>query len=407
MIETKTASKVVPAGERHMVTGDYAAAWGAMVSRPQVVAAYPITPQTMIIEHLAEFLAAGKFDAEMMRVESEHSAMSAVVAAEATGVRTYTATSSQGLALMHEPLFISPPMHLPIVMSVVNRTVASPLGIWVEHNDTMPQRDTGWMQVYVEDAQEALDMVLQGYKVAENPLVELPMMIGMDAFLVSHTIESVDLISQEAADQFLPPFKPVHAYLDPERPMVVGAAAPPEYIQEVRWETDLRMRRAAEFFEETDREFGRVFGRTYGGAIETYRLEDAEVALMTLGTVTSTAREVVDRLRTQGERVGLIKLRAFRPFPTERLQDATAHLKAFGVYDRAVSYGIGGPSYIEARNALYDATTMPILGFLAGLGGRDVTPQDVELMFKKTLGAVGRGRRASGVHWIGTRGVSP
>ncbi len=401
------APKLATTGERRMVTGDYAAAWGAMVSRPQVVAAYPITPQTMIIEHLAEFLAAGKLDAEMMRVESEHSAMSAVIAAEATGVRTYTATSSQGLALMHEPLFVSPPMHLPIVMSVVNRTVAAPLGIWVEHNDTMPQRDSGWMQVYVEDAQEALDMVLQGYRIAEHPEVELPLMTGMDAFLVSHTIESVDLINQEDADKFLPAYKPVHAYLDPERPLVLGAASPPEYIQESRWETDLRMRRATEILEETDREFGRAFGRAYGGAFETYRLEDADVALMTLGTVTSTAREVVDRLRAQGERVGLIKLRFFRPFPTERLQEATSHLKALGVYDRAVSYGVGGPSYIEARNALYDSTTMPILGFLAGLGGRDVTPQDVELMFKKTLGAIGRGRRASGVHWIGTRGVSP
>ena len=394
-------------GERRMVTGDYAAAWGAMVSRPEVVAAYPITPQTMIIEHLAEFLAAGRFDAEMMRVESEHSAMSAIIAAQATGVRTYTATSSQGLALMHEPLFVAPPLHLPIVMSVVNRTVAAPLGIWVEHNDTMPQRDTGWMQVYVEDAQEALDMVLQGYKIAEHPQVELPLMIGMDAFLVSHTIESVDLIRQEAADRFLPPYKPVHAYLDPDRPLVVGPAAPPEYIQEVRWETDLRMKRAAEVLEETDRDFGRAFGRTYGGAFEAYRVDDADVALMTLGTVTSTAREVVDRLRAQGDRVGLIKLRSFRPFPAERLLEATANLKALGVYDRAVSYGVGGPSYIETRNALYDTASIPILGFLAGLGGRDVTREDVELMFTKTLGAAGQGRRASGVHWIGTRGVSP
>ena len=224
-------------------------------------------------------------------------------------------------------------------------------------------------------------MVLMGYKIAEHPLVELPMMIGMDAFLVSHTIESVDLIDQDAADRFLPPYKPTHAYLDPERPLVVGAAAPPEYIQEVRWETDLRMRRASEFLEETDREFGRAFGRTYGGAIETYRLEDADVALMTLGTVTSTARDVVDRLRGQGERVGLIKLRSFRPFPTERLQDATAHLKAFGVYDRAVSYGVGGPTYIEVRNALYDTHDVPVVDFLAGLGGRDVTAEDVALMF--------------------------
>jgi pyruvate ferredoxin oxidoreductase alpha subunit len=402
-METKTAAK----GERRMVTGDFAAAWGAMVSRPQVIAAYPITPQTMIIEHLAEFLAAGTLDAEMMRVESEHSAMSAVIAAEATGVRTYTATSSQGLALMHEPLFVAPPLHLPIVMSVVNRTVAAPLGIWVEHNDTMPQRDTGWMQVYVEDAQEALDMVIQSYHAGEHVDVELPTMVCMDAFLVSHTIESVDLPSQDAVDRFLPPFKPIHAYLDPDRPLVLGAAAPPEYIQEVRWETDLRMRRAAEVIEDTERAFAKAFGRSYGGAFETYRLEDAEVALVTLGTVTSTAREVVDRLREKGQKVGMIKLRYFRPFPTERLREATAHLKALGVYDRAVSYGVGGPTYIEVRNALYDLANIPVLGFLAGLGGRDVTREDVELMFKKTDAAAGRGRRAGGVTWIGTRGVPP
>lgn len=403
MIAAKTGAR----GERRMVTGDYAAAWGAMVSRPQVIAAYPITPQTMIIEHLAEFLAAGTLDAELMRVESEHSAMAAVIAAEATGVRTYTATSSQGLALMHEPLFVAPPMHLPIVMSVVNRTVAAPLGIWVEHNDTMPQRDTGWMQVYVEDAQEALDMVLQAYRIAEHPEVELPMMVCMDAFLVSHTIESVDLPGQDATDAFLPPYRPVHAYLDPDRPLVLGAASPPEYIQEVRWETDLRMRRAADVLEETDRAFEKAFGRFYGGAFETYRLEDADVALMTIGTVTSTAREMVDRLREKGEKVGMIKLRAFRPFPSERLKEATAHLKALGVYDRAVSYGVGGPSYIEVRNALYDSANIPILGFLAGLGGRDVTREDVALMFKKTAAAIGKGRRAGGVTWIGTRGVSP
>jgi pyruvate ferredoxin oxidoreductase alpha subunit len=378
-----------------------------MVSRPQVIAAYPITPQTMIIEHLAEFLAAGTLDAEMMRVESEHSAMSAVIAAEATGVRTYTATSSQGLALMHEPLFVAPPLHLPIVMSVVNRTVAAPLGIWVEHNDTMPQRDTGWMQVYVEDAQEALDMVIQSYRAGEQVDVELPTMVCMDAFLVSHTIESVDLPGQDAVDSFLPPFRPIHAYLDPDRPLVLGAAAPPEYIQEVRWETDLRMRRAAEVIEDTERAFAKAFGRSYGGAFETYRLEDAEVALVTLGTVTSTAREVVDRLREKGQKVGMIKLRYFRPFPTERLREATAHLKALGVYDRAVSYGVGGPTYIEARNALYDLANIPVLGFLAGLGGRDVTREDVELMFKKTDAAAGRGRRAGGVTWIGTRGVPP
>jgi len=400
-------AKLGAAGERRMVTGDFAAAWGALISRPEVIAAYPITPQTLIIEHLAEFLAAGQLDTEFIRVESEHSALAAVIAAEATGVRTYTATSSQGLALMHEPLFVAPPMHLPILMTIVNRTVAAPLGIWAEHNDSMPQRDTGWIQVYVEDAQEALDMILQGYRLAEHPEVELPAMVCMDAFLVSHTIEPVDLPSQDAADAFLPRYKPVHAYLDPDRPLVLGAASPPEYIQEVRWETDRRMRRASEILEEVDRAFAAGFGRTYGGALETYRLEDAEIGLVTLGTVTSTAREAVDRLREHGEKVGLVKLRFFRPFPAERLREATEHLRAIGVYDRAVSFGVGGPTYIEVRNALYDSHRVPILGFLAGLGGRDVTRDDVLLMFRKLATAATRARRSGGVVWIGTRGVSP
>ena len=394
-------------GKRKMVTGDYASAWGALVSRPEVIAAHPITPQTLIIEHLAEFLALGWLDAEMMRVESEHSALSAIIAAQATGVRTYTATSSQGLALMHEPLFIPGPLHLPIVMSVVNRTLGAPLGIWVEHNDTMPERDSGWMQVYVEGAQEALDMVLQGYRIAEHPDVELPLMTCLDAFLVSHTIEPVDLPGQEAADAFLPPYKPVHAYLDPDRPMAINPATPPEYIQEVRWETDLRMRKAAEVLEDVDAEFAKAFGRSYGGGIEEYRLEDAEVALVTTGTVTATARDVVDALRAAGEKVGLIKLRFFRPFPEERLRRATAHLRALGVYDRAVSYGVGGPTFIETRNALYGGGEIPLLDFIAGLGGRDVTRADVEVMFRMTLAAAGKGRAASAVSWIGTRGVIP
>jgi len=340
----------------------------------------------------------------MMRVESEHSALSAVIAAEAAGVRTYTATSSQGLALMHEPLFIPGPLHLPLVMSVVNRTVGAPLGIWVEHNDTMPQRDTGWMQVYVEDAQEALDMVLQGYRLAEDPEIELPIMVCMDAFLVSHTFESVDLPSSEAVDRFLPRYRPAHAFLDPDRPMAINPAAPPEYIQEVRWETDARMRRALETAGGVDAAFRERFGRSYGGLFETYRLEGADVALVTLGTVTATAREAVDRLRKAGERVGLLKLRFFRPFPAEALARALAHVRAVGVFDRSVSYGSGGPTFLETRSALFEVRP-PVLGFIGGLGGRDVTLDDLLLMARTTLGAADDPGQSGAIHWLGTRGV--
>ena len=398
--------KTMTQTEKRVVTGDYAAAYGALLSRPTLVAAYPITPQTFIVEHISEFINDGKLDAEYMPVESEHSAMSACIAAEATGVRTYTATASQGLALMHETLFVAAGLHLPIVMPVVNRTVASPIGIWCEHNDSMPQRDTGWLQMYCEDNQEVLDMVVQAYKIAEDERVLLPMMLGLDAFILSHTVEPVDLMNHELVDKFLPPYKPKHAYLDPDDPMVIGSFSPPEYIQEVRYQTEISMQRAKEVITEVTESFADKFGRDYGGLIDTYRMDDADIALMTLGTVTSTAREVVDSLREKGKKVGLIKLRFFRPFPAQELREIASGLKALGVYDRAISFGSGGPSWIETRHALYGHSDIPVLNFLAGLGGRDVTMNDVALMFNRLLEAPKTDIKYP-VSWIGTRGVSP
>lgn len=393
-------------GEKKIVTGDFAAAYGALLCRPKLVAAYPITPQTFIVEHISEFINDGKMDCEYMPVESEHSAMSACIAAQATGVRTYTATSSQGLALMHETLFVAAGLHLPIVMPVVNRTVAAPIGIWCEHNDTMPQRDTGWLQMYCEDNQEVLDMVIQAYKITEDERVLLPMMVNLDAFILSHTVEPVELPDQAKVDAFLPPYKPKHAYLDPDDPMVVGSFAPPEYIQEARYQTEMSMQSAREVAGEVTEEFADKFGRDYGGLIDTYRMEDADVALMTLGTVTGTARDVVDQFRANGKKVGLVKLRFFRPFPAQEIRQIAERVKAFGVYDRAISFGSGGPSWIETRHALYGHTDIPVLGFLAGLGGRDVTPEDVATMFNSLLDA-SKGEHRHSVSWIGTRGVQP
>ncbi|MCK5548839.1 MAG: pyruvate ferredoxin oxidoreductase, partial [Thermoplasmata archaeon] len=287
-----------------VVTGDYAAAYGALLARAEVVAAYPITPQTFIVEHVSEFVSDGKLDAEFIPVESEHSAMSACVAAQATGVRTYTATASQGLALMHEVLPVAANLHLPIVMPVVNRTVASPIGIWCEHNDTMQQRDTGWIQAYCEDNQEVLDMIIQGYKIAEDKRVLLPLMVGLDAFILSHTSEPVDFPDQKKVDEFLPKYKPEHAYLLPEDPMTVGSFSPPEYIQEVRTQTNECMNNARNVIKEVTKEYAKVFGRDYHGLIEEYRTDDADAVLVTIGTVTATAREVVDKLRDEGSKVG-------------------------------------------------------------------------------------------------------
>ena len=390
---------------KRVITGNYAAAYGAYLTRVDFVSAYPITPQTLIVEHVSEFVNDGLLDAEYMRVESEHSAMSACVAASATGARTYTATASQGLALMHEVLFIPPVLHLPIVMPVVNRTVAAPIGIWCEQNDTMPQRDTGWLQVYCEDNQEVVDMVIQAYKIGEHKKILLPSMVMLDAFILSHTVEPVDFPEIEEVDKFLPPYKPEHAYLDPERPMVLGSFTPPEYIQEARYQTEESMTNARRVIKEVTKEFGKTFGRDYGGLIEKYRCDDAEVVLITTGTVTSTARVVVDQYRDRGKKVGLIKLRFFRPFPLEEIKELGEQVEAVGVYDRSMSFGTAGPTYIETRYALY-GYSIPLLNFLAGLGGRDVTTKDISFMFDRLLEAK-EGKIKNEIVWIGTRGVEP
>ncbi len=392
---------------KRMVTGNYAVAYGAMLSRVDLIAAYPITPQTFIVEHASEFVNDGLLDAEFMRVESEHSAMSACVAASATGVRAFTATASQGLALMHEVLFIAGAGHLPIVMPVVNRTVASPIGIWAEHNDTMPQRDTGWMQVYCEDNQEVLDMVIQAYKIAENKKVLLPIMVNLDAFILSHTVEPVNFPEQSKVDKFLPRYKPEHVHLFPDDPMTVGSFAPPEYIQEVRYQTEESMLNAKKVIQEVNDEFAEMFGRNYHGMIEEYRTEDADAILVTIGTVTSTAREVIDEYRAKGKKVGLVKLRFFRPFPIEKFIDIAKRTKAMGVYDRSISFGSGGPSFIEVKSAIYGHASIPMINFLAGLGGRDVMSDDIKLMLDKTLDAAKTGKTEKDVVWIGTRGVTP
>ncbi len=393
MIEKLQAKKMV-------VTGDYAAAYGALLAGVEVVAAYPITPQTLIVEDFARFVDDGITDAEFIMVESEHSAMSAVIASEAAGARSFTATSSQGLALMHEMLPIASGLHLPIVMPVVNRTVAAPIGIWCEYNDMLPQRDSGWIIGSIEDNQEVLDMVIMGYKIAEHHDVLLPLMFGLDAFILSHTVEPVEAPSSDEVADFLPPYKPV-AVLDPENPMAIGTFTPPEYIQEERYQTHRCMLNAKKVIQDVTKEFASKFGRDYHGLIEQYRMDDAEYALISMGTVTGTAREVVDELRNQGIKAGLIKLRFIRPFPDEELRSIVenGNLKALGVYDRSVSYGVAGPVYIEVRNALY-GFDLPLYNFLAGIGGRDVVINDVRKMYDAMI----KGKEKK-IVWINTRGV--
>jgi len=389
---------------KKVVTGNYAAAYGAMRARVKTVAAYPITPQTFIVEHISEFINNGELECAYMEVESEHSAMSACVSASATGVRTFTATSSQGLALMHEILPIASGLRLPVVMAVVNRAIAAPINIWVEHNDIMPERDSGWIQVFCDNNQEVHDMVLQAFRIAEDKRVSLPFAVNLDAFILSHTVEPVDLSEIDEADKFVPKYVPPSPTLDSADPRAVGVFVPPEYMMEARWNMDKAMREVPKVVEEVNSAFAKQFGRNWGGMIDPYMVDDAEAVLVTLGTASSTAHEVVDELRASGKKVGLVKLRFWRPYPTEQIRNIVGKAKAVGVFDRAVSYGVGGPSYIELKNAAY-GLNIPVMDFIGGLGGKDVSSADIRFIYERLLETARSGKVKKDITWINTRGV--
>ena len=386
---------------KKVITGDHAVAIGAKLSRVEVVPAFPITPQTLIIEHIADFVNDGEMDAKFLTMESEHSVMSAAAAAEAAGARVFTATSSQGLAFMHEMVYATAPLRLPVVMANANRTLGGPPGIWCEYNDSMGVRDSGWLQVYVEDNQEALDMIIQAYRIAEDKRVLLPVMPCLDGFVLTHTVEPVEIPEQQDVDSFLPPYEP-DVILDPARPAMIGTFMPAEYIMELRRQTAGAVESAKKVIQEVNDEFATRFGRDYGGLIDTYQMDDAEAALVTMGTVTSTSRQVVDELRQEGKKVGLIKLRFFRPFPSEELKNALKDTAAVGVVDRSISFIGGGQAFNEVRSALY-GLSIPLINHLAGLGGRDVTEMQIKNMFELTLSAA-KGEKVKSVNWHNTRG---
>lgn len=365
-----------------MITANQAVALAAVRAKPKVIAAYPISPQTTIVEYLADYCASGDLDAEYVRVESEHSAMTVVAAAQGTGVRTFTATASQGLAYMHEVVAATGGMRLPVVMFVANRTLMSPGGIWPEYSDTMPERDTAWLQVYVEDNQEVFDMIIQAYKIAENKDVLLPIMVCGDGYILTHTSDTVEILGEKEVDEFLPPYKPEHAYLDIERPLAQGIIVPPAYHMEAKYQMHMAMRKAKSVIQEVNEEFAKRFGRNYGGLVDVYKLEDAEIALTVVGSTTGTARTVVDELREKGIKIGLLKIRFFRPFPFEEIREALKDKKAIGVFDRSLSYGSTGQFFAEVRNALY-GLNIPIINFIAGLGGRDIREEDIRTMITK------------------------
>ncbi len=390
---------------KDMMTANRAVAIAAVRSKPEVVAAYPIAPQTEIVEYLADYISHGDFLAEYVNVESEHSAMTICVAAEGTGVRTFTATASQGLAYMHEVVSAAGGMRLPVCMFVANRTLMSPGGIWPEYSDTMPERDASWLQVYVEDNQEVFDMIIQAYKIAEDPRVLLPIMVAGDGYTLTHSSMAVEILGEDEIDEFLPPYKPEHAFLDVDQPLAQGIIVPPEYHMEAKYQMQEAMKNAKKVIKEVNDDFAQKFGRSYGGLIDTYRIEGAETALVVMGATTGTARVVVDELREKGEKVGMVKLRFFRPFPVEEIKEALKNVKAVGVFDRSISYGSTGQCFIETRNALYNSN-IPMLNFISGLGGRDIRVVDIKFMFEKIKDMVTNGEPEDNLIFVNTRGIN-
>jgi pyruvate/2-oxoacid:ferredoxin oxidoreductase alpha subunit len=361
---------------KKVMIGNHAVSWGVKLARAQVIAAYPITPQTQVVEELSEMCASGDLRARFIKVESEHSAMAACIGAAATGARTFTATSAQGLALMHELLHWAGGGRLPIVMVDVNRAMAPGWTVWTDQNDSLSQRDTGWIQLYCETNQEVLDTTIQAFKLAET--VDLPVMVVLDAFFLSHTSEPVDIPEPAAVDEFLPPRRARHQ-LDTNEPHAFGALTTPAVYMEMRLRQQEAMEEARDALVAIDADWGRRFGRRYG-PIESYRTEGADLVLVTSGTITSTSRYVVDQLREDGEKVGLVKVKMFRPFPTADLRAALGGIADVAVLDRNISPGHSGIFAEETRAALYDlpASKRPrVHGYIVGLGGRDVTPATI------------------------------
>jgi 2-oxoisovalerate ferredoxin oxidoreductase alpha subunit len=385
---------------REVITGNYAQSYAAKLARAQVVAAYPITPQTSVVEKIADFVESGEMDAQYVKVESEHSAMQACISAAITGARTYTATSSQGLALMHELLMYASGMRTPVVMGVVNRAMAPPWSVWADHTDTISERDTGWIQFYAESNQEVLDTVLQAYRIAEDPDVMLPAMITEDAFYLSHTVEPVDIPGQAEVDAFLPPFDPPYK-LDVEKPVGFGSLMGPDHYMEYRYLMQRAMDAAERLIPEVDAEYVERFGRSHGGMLDLYRCEGADAVLVAMGTIASTARDVVDGMREAGQKVGLAKLRVFRPFPKRDLLDLAREIPRIGIMDRSWTFGSLGAAHGEVAAALYRAPERPLLkGYVAGVGGRDVTVKTLERTFAGLL-ALDDGDEA--VEWVDLR----
>jgi pyruvate/2-oxoacid:ferredoxin oxidoreductase alpha subunit len=366
---------------KQVLEGSHAVAEAVRLARVEVISAYPITPQTHIVEAISEYCANGTLNARFLCVESEHSAMAAVIGAASSGARTFTATSSHGLAYMHELLHWAAAARLPIVMAEVNRALGPGWNIWLDQTDSLSQRDTGWIQFYCEDGQEVLDTTLQAFRLAEA--VNLPVMVVLDAFFLSHTFEPVDVPDPEAVDHYLPRLSP-RIELNTDNPYAINQMAGPAVYMEMRHNIQFAMEQVSERFDEIEKEFEAAFGRRYG-ALEALDCDDAEIILATAGTTASTCRQVIADLRTKGEKAGLLKLKMFRPFPAGLIRRHLGRTRKVAVIDRNISFGASGIFAQEIKAAMCNLEHRPqIFGYVAGLGGRDVTPQTIAEIYRQT-----------------------
>jgi pyruvate ferredoxin oxidoreductase alpha subunit len=402
--------------ETMALNGDEAVALAAKQCDVDVVAAYPITPQTIIVEKFSEYVANGEVKTEFVCTESEHSALTACLAASLTGARTFTASASAGLALMHEMLFVTSGCRAPVVMAIANRALSAPLNIHGDQSDSMAERDSGWIHIYVENSQEAYDSIIQAFKIAEDVEVSLPIIVGLDGFTLSHSLENVNVLAEDNVKQFvgdrqLPKVithegKTAPLKLDPENPMTMGPIAFPNYYFEFKRQQQEGMKNALKRIQEVNSEYAKLTGRRYGnGLIDAYKLEDAEIAVVCVGSTCGTLRVVVDGLRQEGIKAGLLRLRTFRPLPVEDLRKALAKITAIAVMDKSMSFGgLGGAVFSEIRHALYDEKQHPpIVNYVYGLGGRDTSPRELRGVFEELMRIAKTGREGKQVNYLGLR----
>lgn len=398
------------------LNGDEAAAYAAKQSDVDIVAAYPITPQTIIVERFSEYVANGEVETEFVCTESEHSALTACLAASVTGARTFTASASAGLALMHEMLFVTSGCRAPVVMVIANRALSAPLNIHGDHSDTMVERDSGWIQIYVENVQEVYDSIIQAFKIAENPEVLLPVIVGLDGFTLSHSLENVQALSDDIVKKFVGtrqlPLVTTHEgknapfRLDPEKPMTMGPVAFPNYYFEFKRQQEEAMRNALRIIQQVNEEYAQITGRSYGnGLLDSYRLEDAEIAIVCLGSTAGTVKTVVDELREEGVKAGLLRIRTFRPLPVEGIVEALRKVKAVAIMDRSMSFGgNGGPVFQEVRHVLYDLPTHPcVVNYIYGLGGRDTSPKQMRKIYEELQKILQTKHVETTINYVGLR----